>query len=739
MMSSKCGGPGSFGRCLKRLRLAAGLNQQDLAERSGISVDAISGHETGRKRHPQGNTVSMLADGLGLGPAERKVFEAAARCDHRPPRSPAAGPVPMQAVVFLSHTSELDEHPSARSFVAAAEAAAIRAGHVPSRMDYLSAADRDPADYCTAMVARADVYVGIIGLRYGSAVRNRPELSYTELEFETATAGRLPRLVFLVREETSALPPASQTADHRARQEAFRRRLQESGVTTAWISTPAELEVRLYQALVELRAGADGASTTTPARRASVPAPPPQDAAGTLRRPTRSPRAGGLSRRRRLALAMVAMLSVLGALTIVPRLMDGQGRLLPQAGLNTVEFVGSQAQPPAEYRSMKANVLNGFDIHVDFNSQQTAAQDIQTILQEQASGISTIDVTDMTHSDLVSLQAKNALMDLTPVLLQLQASRQFPRALLELGRFGTDRQYYIPWLQATYMMIVNKKALPYLPRGADVDHLSYDQLVAWGQNIFQATGQRLIGLPAELTGPQGGMLHRFLQGYVYPSYTGTTLTDFRSPEAVQMWQMLQRLWAVTNPQSTTYTNMRTPLVQGQVWIAWDHQARLEGALDASPNQFEAIPAPSGPKGLGYMTAVVGLAIPKGAQNVAGAEALINWLTRPTQQAAAGSSLGFFPVIQHAGVAGSQAEEYAVDAKYRAAANGIESTLPAGLGARTDEFTRVYQDTFDRIVVHHEDIQTVLNDERLVLQRIVNDARAPCWLPDPSGKGPCQIE
>jgi multiple sugar transport system substrate-binding protein len=389
---------------------------------------------------------------------------------------------------------------------------------------------------------------------------------------------------------------------------------------------------------------------------------------------------------------------------------------------------------------MTTDVLNGFDIHVDFNSQQTAAQDIQTILQEQTSGISTIDVTDMTHSDLVALQAKNALTDLMPLLHQLQASRHFPQALLDLGRFGTDKQYYIPWLQATYMMVVNKKALPYLPPGADVDHLTYDQLVAWGQNIYKATGRKLIGLPAELTGPQGGVVYRFLQGYVYPSYTGTTLTDFRLPEAVQMWQMLQRLWRVTNPQSTTYTNMQKPLLQDQVWIAWDHQARLEGALDGSANQFEAIPAPSGPKGLGYMTAVVGLAIPKGAQNVAGAEALINWLTRPTQQAAASSSLSFFPVIQHAVLAGPQAEEYAVDAKYRTATNSIESTLPAGLGSRTDDFTKVYQDTFDRIVVHDEDIQTVLDDERPVLQRIVNDAGAPCWLPDPpSGQGPCQIK
>src|SRR5438270_3191926 len=209
-MVSETSGPGSFGKCLRRLRREAGLTQQMLADRSGISVDAISNHENGRARCPHPDTVDLLAKGLGLTPAARAALMAARRDERpRPPR--AAAPLPEHAAVFLSYTSELDEQPAGRSFVAAARSAANRAGHVPTDMDYFTARNQDPAEYCMARVAGSDVSVAIVGLRYGEQVRNRPETSYTELEFETATACGLPRLVFLVREGAPGLSFVSQS------------------------------------------------------------------------------------------------------------------------------------------------------------------------------------------------------------------------------------------------------------------------------------------------------------------------------------------------------------------------------------------------------------------------------------------------------------------------------------------------------------------------------------------------
>jgi tetratricopeptide (TPR) repeat protein/transcriptional regulator with XRE-family HTH domain len=70
--------PVIFGALLRRYRTAAGLSQEELAERAGLSVDAISTHERGRRR-PYRDTVQRLADALALRPQDRAAFVAAAR------------------------------------------------------------------------------------------------------------------------------------------------------------------------------------------------------------------------------------------------------------------------------------------------------------------------------------------------------------------------------------------------------------------------------------------------------------------------------------------------------------------------------------------------------------------------------------------------------------------------------------------------------------------------------------
>ena len=183
------------------------------------------------------------------------------------------GPLPRR--VFLSHTSELREFPAGRSFVAAAESAVAKADDAVVDMAYFTANDTPPAQVCRDRVAGADVFVLIAGFRYGSPVRDRPDVSYTELEHETAVEHGIPRLIFLLGEDTDG--PAAMFRDPRfgARQEAFRARLIDSGVTAATVTDPSGLELALHRALMALSRSQPAAAPRTAAcvqRLWSVPA-----------------------------------------------------------------------------------------------------------------------------------------------------------------------------------------------------------------------------------------------------------------------------------------------------------------------------------------------------------------------------------------------------------------------------------------------------------------------------------
>jgi hypothetical protein len=146
--------------------------------------------------------------------------------------------------------------------VAAVERAVSAAGHVIVDMADFPAADQVPAQLCADRVRSCSVYVGVLGTRYGSPVRDKLEVSYTELEFDIATEAGLARLVFVLDADAENIGiPLSRLIDREfgARQDAFRGRVRDSGLVTGSFGSPAglgQLVERSLRDLAERRRGA---------------------------------------------------------------------------------------------------------------------------------------------------------------------------------------------------------------------------------------------------------------------------------------------------------------------------------------------------------------------------------------------------------------------------------------------------------------------------------------------------
>jgi hypothetical protein len=157
--------------------------------------------------------------------------------------------------VFLSHTSELRQYPQAGSYIAKAERAVSAAGHAIVDMADFPAIDQAPAAVCEQRVRNCDVLVGIYGLRYGSPVRDQPEVSYTELEFITATQVAMPRLIFVINAESEELglpPTALVDRDYGDRQDSFIQRVKDAGLTLQFFRNPDDLKGMVERSLREL-------------------------------------------------------------------------------------------------------------------------------------------------------------------------------------------------------------------------------------------------------------------------------------------------------------------------------------------------------------------------------------------------------------------------------------------------------------------------------------------------------
>lgn len=393
-----------------------------------------------------------------------------------------------------------------------------------------------------------------------------------------------------------------------------------------------------------------------------------------------------------------------------------------------LNFTSTQMVPAAEQKFAKSVLLKGFADESGVTAEFIPMEyhELFTRLSaEIAAKKVTISVVGDLHGGLDLMNAKGLFDDLAGITLP---GRTFIKALEDYAVMA-GRKVYVPWMQATYVMVVNKKAFEYLPAGLTAEDVTgasekwtYYALLNWSKNLKDAFKGPKLGFPM---GPKG-LWHRFLHGYIHPSFTGYQAAAFDSLRAVKIWEYLKELLPYMHPSSSVWEAMDEPLLKEEVLVAWDHTARVKSALIEKPEDFAIVPVPCGPQGRGYITVAVGLAIPVDAPQKDNAIKLIDHLTKPEVQVKILENVGFFPTVKEAegAIPVGPLKILATGVLAQSGAADSVMVMIPSLGAKGGEFTATYRDVFTKIVVEGADIGITITEAADKLRAIFKEVGVP---------------
>ena len=152
----------------------------------------------------------------------------------------------MTAAIFVSSTfADLERH---RLLV---REAISRLEYQSKAMESFGALPETPKEECLRLVRSANAYVGIFGMRYGS-IDSSSGKSLTHLEYEEARAMRLPRLIYIIDENTHpVLPKHVETGASAERLAELKATLKKSHVVQ-FFSSAEDLAAKVTQDIVRL-------------------------------------------------------------------------------------------------------------------------------------------------------------------------------------------------------------------------------------------------------------------------------------------------------------------------------------------------------------------------------------------------------------------------------------------------------------------------------------------------------
>lgn len=309
---------------------------------------------------------------------------------------------------------------------------------------------------------------------------------------------------------------------------------------------------------------------------------------------------------------------------------------------------------------------------------------------QKESGRVTTDVV-IAHAGRMPEWIKNDYV--VPIPVDQWSDRTFSKAFATSISDG-GKTYFAPVGGDVYLTLINKKALPYMPAGADVQDLSWEEYVDWAIAVAEGEGEG----KAAVTGvPQKSLIYMY--GGMFLSYGGE-FPVINTPGAIEAWELLAGMKDAYTPTVNTYDNVSAPMKTGEAWMTVAHMVRCGDAYKANPSNYILAPAPRGPEGIGSIAGTSGFAVVNGAPNEELAVKFIEFMTEPSMavKVARGTG-GFIPPIDEAiAQLGDSIDDEIISKGIMVMANGVVSGVPGGDYTSWGAVKQVYDDAFQELVL-----------------------------------------
>lgn len=380
------------------------------------------------------------------------------------------------------------------------------------------------------------------------------------------------------------------------------------------------------------------------------------------------------------------MAAVLAAILVFPVFgMGGSSSSAPTLVLD------SRLWSPAEEQEFVINeVLKPFGEENGVNVALSIFQDEDLLRRQKVqsdTGNQTTDIVIAYASRFTDWVNAGYVEDLTSVV-NSWSDRTFSPGINSMAVID-GKQYFVPIGSDVYLLCANQKAMKYLPAGADVQDLTWEQFADWANAIAKGEGEGKVAVTGV---PQKALIYQV--GGIALSY-GAGFPDVSSPGAQKAWEIMVEMRGAFTPTVSTYDNPKAPMKREEAWLTWAHVADVGDIFRSNPAGFVIAPVPKGPEGKGSIAGTQGFAIPVNSPNRDMAIKLVEYMTRPDimLKLARGAGGWIPPVSEAVAQLGTEAQDQVIEMAIDVMDNGVLSFIPPAYtsGGNWGQIKQVYDD------------------------------------------------